>query len=104
MLATRPDGLKDVNVGIFSARIIATDRKRGPFTLIGGGGAGTSTETNFLHSYGWNFLAGVKLGLTDNAALRIDGVFDWLANNGNQTYQTVRAGISWYRHPNPVKK
>jgi hypothetical protein len=69
-----------------------------------GAGAGISTETNFLHSYGWDFLLGVKMRLTDHASLRIDGVADWLANNDSKTYQTVRAGISWYRHPDAVKK
>jgi len=104
MRASRPNGLKDVNVGILSGRLVYSDKRRGPFTVLLGAGAGVSTETNFLHSYGWDFLAGVKMPLTDHASLRIDGVFDWLANNGQQTYQTVRAGISWYRHPVVVKK
>jgi hypothetical protein len=104
MLATRPGGLKDVNVGIFAGRLVVSDFNRGPFMILLGGGAGISTETNFLHSYGWDFLAGVKVHLTDNASLRIDGVIDMLANNDNKHYETVRAGISWYRHPNPVKK
>jgi hypothetical protein len=104
MLASRPDGLKNVNVGIFAGRLVVSDRKRGPFTMIVGAGAGVSTETNFLHSYGWDFLAGVKMRLSDNSSFRLDGLIDFLANNDYKRYQTVRAGISWYRHPNPVKK
>ena len=42
--------------------------------------------------------------INDHASLRIDGVFDWLANNDQKTYQTIRAGISWYRHPDAVKR
>jgi hypothetical protein len=104
MLASRPDGLKNVNVGIFAGRLVVSDRKRGPFTIIVGAGAGVSTETNFLHSYGWDFLAGVKMRVSDNASFRLDGLIDFLANNDYKKYQTVRAGISWYRHPHPVKK
>jgi hypothetical protein len=103
MLASRPDGLKNVNVGIFAGRLVVSDRKRGPFTIIVGAGAGVSTETNFLHSYGWDFLAGVKMRVSDNASFRVDGLVDFLANNDNKMYQTVRAGISWYRHPRPSK-
>jgi len=99
MRASRPNGLKDVNVGILSGRLVYSDKRRGPFTLLIGAGAGVSTETNFLHSYGWDFLAGLKMPVTDYASFRVDGVFDFLANNGFKTYQTVRIGMSWYRHP-----
>lgn len=104
MRATRPNGLKDVNVGILAGRLIVSDHRRGPFTVIIGAGGGVSTETNFLHSYGWDFLAGVKMPINDHASFRIDGVCDWLANNDQKTYQTLRAGVSWYRHPDGVKK
>jgi hypothetical protein len=104
MRATRPNELQSVNVGILSGRLVLSDRKRGPFTVIIGAGGGVSTETNFLHSYGWDFLAGVKMPINDHASFRVDGVFDWLANNDQKTYQTIRAGISWYRHPDAVKK
>ncbi len=74
-------------------------RKVGAFSLLVGGGAGVSTETNFMHSYGVDGLVGAKVALTDNAALRVDGVWDWLANQNWKTYRSVRVGLSVYRRP-----
>jgi hypothetical protein len=99
MRASRPGGLRDANVGILSGRLVASDFRRGAFTFIGGAGGGVSTETSFLHSYGFDLLAGVKIATGQNAALRIDFVNDFLANNGWKTYQSVRIGMSWFRHP-----
>src|ERR1041385_4704036 len=48
MRATRPNGLKDVNGGLFSRRPGYSGQRRGPFTVLLGAGAGVSTETNFL--------------------------------------------------------
>lgn len=98
MRASRPQGLKNVNVGILSGRLVATAAKVGPVSFLLGAGAGVSTETNFMHSYGVDALTGVKLALGNNAALRVDGVWDWLANEDWKSYQSVRAGISLYRH------
>jgi outer membrane protein OmpA-like peptidoglycan-associated protein len=100
MRATRPNGLRDVNVGILSARLVAVPVKAGALSLLLGGGAGVSTETNFLHSYGVDALAGAKLALRDNVALRVDGVWDWLANEDWKSYRSVRFGLTVYRHPN----
>jgi hypothetical protein len=100
MRATRPNGLKAVNVGILSTRLVASDFPLGKFTMIVGGGAGVSTETNFLHTYGVDGLVGFKLALSDHASFRTDVVLDLLANHGWKSYQSVRMGISWYRHPN----
>ena len=99
MRANRPNGLKDVNVGILSSRLIVAPFRSGALSLLVGGGAGISTETNFLHSYGVDALVGAKVALTDNAALRVDGVMDWLANEDWKTYKSVRVGISVFRHP-----
>src|SRR3954464_1630989 len=81
MRATRTLGLRDVNVGVLSSRLTAVPIRRGRLSILVGAGAGIGTETNFLHSYGLNGLVGAKLGLNDYAALRVDGVMDWLANN-----------------------
>ena len=102
MLASRPNGLKDVNVGILAGRLIASDFNWRGLRFFVGAGAGVSTETNFLHSYGYDLIGGVKIALSDHAALRIDGVADFLANENWKTYQSVRMGISWYRHPDVV--
>lgn len=99
MRATRPNGLKDVNVGILSGRLVYSPVTFGRMALLIGAGAGVSTETNFLHSYGVDALVGAKVGLTPNVALRVDGVFDWLANEDWKAYQSVRIGLSVYRHP-----
>ena len=99
MRATRPNGLADVNVGILASRLMVTPLSAGRLALTLGAGAGIGTETNFLHSYGLDALVGVKLALTDNAALRVDGVMDWLANEDWKTYKSVRLGLSLYRHP-----
>jgi outer membrane protein OmpA-like peptidoglycan-associated protein len=100
MKAKRTEGLKAVNVGILSGRLVFAPAKVGPLTLLIGAGAGVSTETNFMHTYGVDALAGVKLGISQNMSLRLDGVYDWLANEDWKTYRSVRLGLSIYRHPN----
>jgi outer membrane protein OmpA-like peptidoglycan-associated protein len=99
MKATRPSGLKDVNVGILSARLTAVALKSGAVSFLLGAGAGVGTETNFMHSYGVNALVGAKIALSDNAALRIDAQQDWLANYDWKAYQRVTVGLSVYRNP-----
>ncbi len=99
MRATRPNGLANVNVGLLSGRLVAVPIRSGPVSFLLGGGAGVSTETNFLHSYGVDGLVGMKVALTNNAALRIDGVWDWLANQDWKSYRSVRVGLSLYRRP-----
>lgn len=108
MRATRTDGLQDVNVGILSGRLVLVPIKAGALSFLLGAGAGVSTETNFLHTYGVDVLAGVKFALSDRAALRVDGVYDWLANEfpppaGPRwlTYRSIRVGLSLYRNPTP---
>lgn len=98
MRATRPNGLRDVNVGLLSGRLVKT-LGTGSVRFLIGGGAGVSTETNFMHTYGVDALAGVKIRVNDRADLRIDGVWDWLANEDWKSYRSLRAGVSLYRHP-----
>lgn len=99
MRATRPNGLRDVNVGILSGRLVYSPFTIGRMAVLVGAGAGVSTETNFMHTYGVDALVGAKFGITPNVALRIDGVYDWLANEDWKAYQSVRVGLSVYRHP-----
>jgi outer membrane protein OmpA-like peptidoglycan-associated protein len=99
MRASRPNALKDVNVGILSGRLVAAPQISGGLSLLVGAGAGVSTETNFLHSYGVDALLGAKYAMTDNVSLRVDGVFDWLANQDWKTYKSVRVGLNVFRHP-----
>jgi outer membrane protein OmpA-like peptidoglycan-associated protein len=99
MRARRPHGLQDVNVGLLSGRLVAAPVKSGRLSLLVGAGAGVSTETNFLHSYGVDALVGAKLAINSRVAVRVDGVLDWLANEHWKTYKSVRAGLVVYRHP-----
>ena len=99
MRATRPNGLKDVNVGLLSGRLVAVPIKSGGLSILLGAGAGISTETNFMHTYGVDALVGAKIKLSENAALRVDGVWDWLANESWQQFRSVRVGLSLYRTP-----
>jgi|tagenome__1003787_1003787.scaffolds.fasta_scaffold20924341_3 outer membrane protein OmpA-like peptidoglycan-associated protein len=100
MRATRTLGLRDVNVGVLSSRLTAVPIKTGALSILLGAGAGIGTETNFMHTYGLNGLIGAKIALSNSAALRVDGVMDWLANNRWKSFKTVHVGLSLYRHPN----
>lgn len=100
LAATRPNGLRDVQVGLLSGRLVATPFRTGNVTLLVGAGAGVSTETNFMHSYGVDLLAGAKFDIGSRAAFRVDVVWDWLANESYRQYQSVRMGFVMYRHPN----
>lgn len=99
MRATRPNGLKDVNVGLLSGRVVVSPFSMGRLSMLVGAGAGVSTETNFLHSYGVDALVGAKYAITPNVAFRLDGVLDFLANEDWKTYKSVRMGLSVYRRP-----
>ena len=99
MRASRTNALKDVNVGILSGRLVAAPQISGGLSLLVGAGAGVSTETNFMHTYGVDALVGAKYAMTDNVSFRVDGVFDWLANENWKTYKSVRVGLSVFRHP-----
>ena len=72
----------------------------GGLSILLGVGAGSSTETNFLHSYGVNALFGAKFRINDHAAIRVDAVSDWLANYNWKANQSLRLGLTLYRHPN----
>ena len=102
MRASRPNGLKDVNVGLLSGRLVLTPLKSGPLSFLIGAGAGVSTETNFMHTYGVDALVGAKYAVSDNAAIRVDGVWDWLANQDWKSFRSVRLGLSLYRNPSHV--
>ena len=102
LAASRPNGLADVGVGILSGRLVATPFRSGIMTLLVGAGAGVSTETNFLHSYGVDLLAGAKFDIGSRAAFRVDAVWDWLANQNYQQYKSVRMGFVMYRHPSRI--
>jgi peptidoglycan-associated lipoprotein len=100
MSASRTLGLSNVNVGELTGRLVGTLLQAGRFSLLLGAGAGSSSETNFLHSYGVDGMIAARIGLTDNVALRIDGISDWLANYNWKSNQSIHVGLSVFRHPN----
>jgi peptidoglycan-associated lipoprotein len=99
MSASRTLGLANVNVGELTGRLVGTVLQSGHLSILLGAGAGSSTETNFLHSYGVNGLIGARIAVSNNAAIRIDGVSDWLANYKWKSSQSLRVGLSVFRHP-----
>lgn len=99
MSATRPGGMANSNVGLLSGRLVGTLLHRGPFSVLLGAGAGGSTETSFLHSYGVNALLGAKFSVSDNAAVRLDAVSDWLANYSWKSNQRLELGMTFSRSP-----
>jgi peptidoglycan-associated lipoprotein len=99
MKATRTLGLSDVNVGLLAARLLVTPIHSGAFSMHLGAGAGGSTETNFLHSYGLNALAGIKFDFNDVVGLRLDLASDWLAHYDWKSYQRLQAGLTFSRRP-----
>ena len=104
MRASRPLGLRDVNVGILSSRAVLTAVRSGGMSLHIGAGAGASTETNFLHSYGVNGMIGAKFAINERSSLRVDGISHWLANEKWKSYQTVHLGLSLFRRPNTATR
>lgn len=104
MRASRTLGLKDVNVGILAGRLVLTPIRSGAVSILLGAGAGAGTETNFLHSYGVNALLGAKIALSDNAAIRVDAISDWLANNDWKSFQSLHVGLSFYRQANVLTR
>jgi outer membrane protein OmpA-like peptidoglycan-associated protein len=98
MRAGRPNGLRDVNVGILASRLLFIPLKQSRSSFLLGVGAGNSTETNFLHTYGVGALVGVKMAINNSISLRLDGTMDWLANENWKKHQSVRLGLSMYRH------
>jgi peptidoglycan-associated lipoprotein len=104
MKATRTLGLSDVNVGLLAARLLVTPIRTGAFNFHLGAGGGGSTETNFLHSYGVNALAGIGFAFNDVVGVRFDIASDWLAHYDWKSYQRLQAGLTFSRRPhNEVK-
>ncbi len=95
--ATRPRGLADVNVASTMARLTLVPLKMGRVSFLLGAGI-EHTDTYYFNSYGSHGLVGAKIAFNDNVALRIDGIYSDL-EGGLGTNRSVRAGLSFYRHP-----
>jgi outer membrane protein OmpA-like peptidoglycan-associated protein len=99
MNASRTLGLKNVNVGELTGRLVGTLVHSGAFSLLLGAGAGSSSETSFSHSYGVNGMLGARIAVSDNAAIRVEGISDWLANYNWKSNQSLHVGMSFFRNP-----
>jgi peptidoglycan-associated lipoprotein len=95
--AGRTLGLRNVNVGVLSARLTAVPLKFGGVSVLLGGGV-DHTDTYFVESYGVHGLLGAKVALARAVALRIDGIVSYMANH-HYTNMVLHLGLSVYRHP-----
>lgn len=95
--ATRPLGLADVNVANTYARLTFVPVKVGRLSVLLGAGLQHS-DTEFYESYGAHGLIGAKLAISENAALRVDGIYSDL-EGGLGVNRALHVGLSLYRHP-----
>jgi peptidoglycan-associated lipoprotein len=100
MRASRTGGAANANVGMLSGRLVNTVFRSSPVSILIGAGAGASTETSFLHSYGVNAMLGARFAVSENAAIRVDAVADWLANYSWKSNQRLQLGMTFARSPN----
>lgn len=92
----RGEGLEDVEVEAFAARLLAVPLTLGPLSvLLGGALIHTDWENDV--SDGLQGLVGLKLGLGSAAALRVEGVMDF--NEDDVRNKAIQVGLSLYRHP-----
>ncbi len=108
--ADRTLGREDVNVGILQARLTAVPLQFGRVSALLGAGFGHTDShlletggehgqgTAFGQSYGFHGLAGAKVALSDNVALRADWVEAFMSNGGDRR-RGLHMGVSVYRHP-----
>jgi outer membrane protein OmpA-like peptidoglycan-associated protein len=97
--AGRTLGRADVNVGILSGRLTVVPLRlaNNRISILAGAGV-DHMDANFFESYGYHGLVGVKLGLSDNVALRLDGIRSWMSN-GDGHNDALHFGLSVYRRP-----
>jgi outer membrane protein OmpA-like peptidoglycan-associated protein len=97
--AERPNGLEAVNVGVLSGRALFVPLRLASnrVSVLLGGGV-DHTDANFFESYGWHGLLGMKLGLSETVALRVDGIRSWMAT-GDGANNSLHFGLSMYRRP-----
>jgi peptidoglycan-associated lipoprotein len=108
--AAQPGAPTDVNAHAFAARL----NYNFPFRLlnrqsqfiIGAGGVRTSykfkggtspAEDSYSYNFGGSALAGIRLGIANRTALRIDGVLDYMPNHDPDANMNihVRGGLSF---------
>ena len=97
--ADRPNGLESVNVGVLSGRLLFVPLRlaNNRISILLGGGV-DHTDANFFESYGYHGLLGLKVGLSESVALRLDGIRSWMAT-GDGANTSFHFGLSVYRQP-----
>lgn len=93
----RTRGLRDVNVGILSARLTAVPLRVGRVSLLVGAGA-DHTDTYVIERFGVHGLVGAKLDLTNALALRLAGTQSFMVT-GEGSNRMLQIGVSAYRSP-----
>ena len=96
--ATRTLGRADVNTSSQTARLTLVPLMIGHRIAFLLGAGIDHADTHFFESYGYQGLAGVKLGLSDNLAIRVDGIYSHMANLGGNN-KSLHFGLVVYRHP-----
>ena len=96
--ATRTLGRADVNTANQTARLTLVPLRLGHRIAFLAGVGIDHADTHFFESYGYQGLLGVKLGLSDNLAIRVDGIYSHLANLGGNN-KSLHFGLVMYRHP-----
>jgi peptidoglycan-associated lipoprotein len=82
---------------VLSGRLTAVPAKVGRFSLLLGAGV-EHTDTYFIESYGAHGLIGGKFALSDNMALRLDGILSHMSH-GDYNNKSLHLGLSMYRSP-----
>ena len=100
--SNRPFKVHDVNVGIYSGRMTGVPLRFGRVSVLFGAGM-DYIDTWLFESYGVHALLGAKLALTENFALRVDGIESYMGerylDNDNGTNTALHVGFGVYRHP-----
>ena len=96
--ATRTLGRADVNTSSQTARLTFVPLRIGHrISLLAGAGI-DHADTHFFESYGYQGLLGIKLGLSDAVALRVDGIYSHMSNLGGNN-KSLHFGLAVYRSP-----
>ena len=101
--ATRTLSGADVNTSTQAGRLTFVPLRLASNRIAFLAGAGIyHTDTHFFESYGYQGLLGVKLGLSDALALRLDWIYSHMANkdgNFGGNNKSLHFGLAVYRSP-----
>src|SRR5690349_5158776 len=93
--SSRPLGLQSVNQVSLAGRLTAVPVQFGRLSVLLGAGA-VHSDYQFGETYGFQGLLGAKLALSDNVALRVDGLKNWNSNPSATSSRALQLGLSIY--------